>query len=44
MENLVHLINWGTPLGIGLFLLLLSCSAAVFVRALSLSKKTDKKD
>lgn len=40
MENLIHLINWGTPFGVGLFLLLLACSAAVLIRA----SKRDKKD
>jgi hypothetical protein len=30
MENIVHILSWGSPLGIGLFMFLLAAGAGIF--------------
>jgi hypothetical protein len=43
MENLIYILGWGTPVGIGLFLFLLAAGGGIFFWGVShLNKDKDK--
>jgi hypothetical protein len=43
MENLIYILGWGTPVGIGLFLFLLAAGGGIFFWGVSqLNKYKDK--